>query len=192
MIIFLSNNIALTRKTVTFLKLENTWGALAMPTAVSSAKQAKSFTPSAEISGSRWRISRFRDKPPAGNWSLSLYPRPAGSAGTRPAEAALVQTALGGEAVNANISVVYAPVLDLPALSLCFREGHITPHFLVGCVVESLALSRETKGVLRRRGQGQVQDGPARQQRGDRQRLHHHRDPSDRREGQAFRRRSLC
>lgn len=151
----LNNSIALTRETIAFLKLESAWGALAMPestdavapTAVPSAKQAESFTPSAEISGSRSLIARFRDKTPAGEWSLSLYPRPAGSAGTKPAEAALVKAALGGETVNAGASVVYAPALDLPSLSLCFREGHIT-HFVAGCVVESLALSLEAKGAL--------------------------------------------
>lgn len=157
----LENRIALTRETVAFVKLESAWGVLALPAAadaiapiaVPTARQAESFTPSAEINGSRSLITRFRDKTPAGEWSLSLYPRPAGSAGAKPAEAALIKAALGQETVNAGASVVYAPALDLPSLSLCFREGHTT-HFVSGCVVESLALSLEAKGALRLEAKG--------------------------------------
>ncbi len=161
----LENRIALTRETVAFLKLESAWGVLAppsasdavSPTAVPSAKQAESFTPSAEITGSRSLLARFRDKTPAGEWSLSLYPRPAGATGSKPAEAALLKAALGDETVNAGLNVVYAPALDLPSLSLCFREGHTT-HFVGGCVVESLAFSLEAKGAPRLEAKGKFKE----------------------------------
>ncbi|MCE1171624.1 MAG: phage tail tube protein [Azovibrio sp.] len=79
--------------------------------------------------------------------ALARACRAAGSAGAKPSEAALLKAALGGETVTAGASVVYSPALDLPSLSLCFREGHTT-HFVSGCVVESLALSLESKGAL--------------------------------------------
>lgn len=157
----LNNAIALSRETIAFVKQESVWGELAFPAAadavaplaVPSARQAESFTPSSEITGSRSLISRFRDKTPAGDWSLSLYPRPAGSAGAKPAEAALLLAALGAETVNAGTSVVYAPAIGLPSFSLCFREGHTT-HFVSGCVVESLAMTIEAKGALRLEAKG--------------------------------------
>ena len=79
----LENSIALTRETVAFIKKETTWGTLAFPAGtdaiaplvVPTARQAESFTPSQEITGSRSLIERFKDKTPAGQWSLSLYPR---------------------------------------------------------------------------------------------------------------------
>jgi len=157
----LDNSIALVRQTTAFAKLETAWGVLAMPAAadalaplaVPTATQPESFTPSAEITGSRSLISRFRDKTPAGSWSLAFYPRPAGSAGAKPAEAAILKAALGAETVNAGASVVYTPALELPSFSLCFREGH-SMRFVSGCVVENLALSLESKGALRMEASG--------------------------------------
>ena len=146
---------AMTRETSAFVKLETAFGELAFPSSTDAiavldaptATQAESFTPSREIVDSRSLPARFRAAAPAGSWSLSIYARPSGTAGVPPVEAVIMEAALGAKTVNAGASVVYSPALELPSLSLCYREGH-TAAFALGCKVDSLKLNIKNKDAV--------------------------------------------
>lgn len=140
----LLNNVALTRETKAFVKVQTAFDTLAFPAAtdaiavlgVPQVGQKDKFADSREIVESRSKPARTYIGTEAGQWSIQVYARPSGSLGTPPVEGALMKCALGKETINAGVSVVYEPAMTLPIFSLCYREGH-TVHFCVGCKVAS-------------------------------------------------------
>lgn len=149
-------DLALARENISFVKLESAFGALAAFAATDavaalgppSVSQPLSFSDSEEVVNSRSLIARFRDKTPAGKWSLDLYSRPSGAAGTPPVESVPLECLLGKKTVNAGVSVVYSPALNLPSFSFGNRLGHST-RFAAGCLVESGKLSITAKGGIK-------------------------------------------
>lgn len=151
----LTNRKALVKETEVFVKKESSFGSLAFPaatdavrvTAVPSGSQPESFSDSEELQNSRSQPDRARDITPAAPLELKLYARPSGAAGTPPQEDVLLECALGNKTVNAGVSVVYAPTIELPSFSCCWKEGH-TWFFAAGCKVGSLSFQFASKGYL--------------------------------------------
>jgi hypothetical protein len=149
------NYVAKTKEVVAFVKKETSFGVFAFPAStnalavleVPTAKQSESFSDSKEAVNSRSLLNRFRDQTPAGDWGLKVYMRPSGAAGTAPTEDVLNECAFGKKTVNAGVSVVYEPAMDLPSFSMCFREGH-TVHYAAGCMVKKLGIKLENKGAV--------------------------------------------
>ncbi|MFH1033598.1 MAG: phage tail tube protein [Pseudomonadota bacterium] len=149
-------DLGLARENLAFVKLESAFGDLAAFVATDavaalgppSVSQPLSFSDSEEVVESRSLITRFRDKTPAGKWSLDLYSRPSGAAGTPPVEGVLLECLLGDKAVNAGVSVIYTPALALPSFSFASALGHTT-RFAAGCLVESGKLSIVSKGGIK-------------------------------------------
>ncbi len=148
----LGNYVAKTRETKAFVKMETSYGVLAMPATtdaiavlgVPSASQDEQFADSKELLESRSRADRAWLGSGAGKWSLQVYTRPSGSLGVPPVEDVLLEAALGQKTVNAGVSVVYTPALILPSFTLAYREGHTT-RFALGCKVGSLKLTEAKK-----------------------------------------------
>jgi hypothetical protein len=149
------SDLGLARENIAFAKLETTFGILAAFAATDavavlgepSLSQPLSFSDSKEVIASRSLIARFRDKTPAGKWSLNLYSRPSGAAGTPPVESVFLECLLGSKAIGAGASVTYSPALNLPSFSLASRLGHAT-RFAAGCLVESGKFSITSKGGI--------------------------------------------
>ena len=147
---------ALKRQSVCFVAVESTYGELAYPTSsnalgvvdVPSAKQAVNWSESEELLDSRSIPTRYRSGLEAGEWSLAVYARPSGTAGSPPVEDALVHAALGTRNISAGTSVTYAPALELPSLTIAFREGHTT-RWLAGAMVGELKLTISRSGAVR-------------------------------------------
>ena len=124
------NRIQIGREVAVFAKKETTVGTLIYPTSTDfivpagqcELNQAASYTDSEEVRNSRSLIARFRDKNPAGSWSIPMYCRPDGVAGTQPDGHALLRAAFGGEEISAGSSVTYSLTMEnaLDTLSLCF------------------------------------------------------------------------
>ncbi|MBI5523367.1 MAG: hypothetical protein HY910_12120 [Desulfarculus sp.] len=151
-----TNDLGLARENIAFTKLESSFGTLASFAATDavaalgqpSVSQPLSFSDSEEVVNSRSLLTRFRDKTPAGKWSLDLYSRPSGAAGTPPVESVLLECLLGAKTINAGVSVVYAPALTLPSFSFGSKLGHVT-RFAAGCLVESGKFSIVSKGGIK-------------------------------------------
>ena len=152
----MSTDIALARESCVFVKKESTFGSFVFPSATDAVavlgppdhKQPESFTESDEVLDSRSLVTRFRDMTPPGEFSFSVYARPSGSAGTPPAEDALMEAVLGTKTVSAGSDVTYKPAKTMPSLSLGIRDGH-TCFFISGVVVQSVKGTLEAKGAIR-------------------------------------------
>ncbi len=150
------SDLALARETVGFIAAESAYGGLAAFVAANAigvlgmpeVTQDESFTDSEEAQDSLSQPPRFRDKTPAGSWNFDIYSRPAGAAGSAPAESVLLEAALGLKTVNTGVSVVYSPAKTLPSFSLGVKIGHGVA-FASGCVVTELALSITNKGAVK-------------------------------------------
>lgn len=144
----MDNATALTREIKAFVVKESAFGTLAFPSATDvigvlgapQVSQEEEFVDSREIVESRSTPDRAWVGTAAGSFSLQVYARPSGAAGTPPVEDVLLEAALGAKTVNAGTSVVYSPALELPSFTLAFREGHTT-NFIVGAKVGELRLS---------------------------------------------------
>lgn len=155
--------IALIREQEVFAIKETTAGTLQAPTAgsfiiaagVAKVNQPESYTDSAEIINSRDVIDRFRDRTPPATWSIPLYLRPSGSAGTAPQEAALLECLMGTETVSGGTSVTYSQALTKSTFSMWLKHDH-TVFNCRGCTVDqaTLALASKDGARLDMSGQG--------------------------------------
>lgn len=152
-----ANALESARQQTVFAILETTRGTLAFPPAASpiitaagfiDMNQNPTFTDSEEIANTRDVLSQFEDIVPAGTFSIPIYARPSGTAGTAPMGDILFQSLLGGRVVNAGTSVVYSPAMVKPSFSLWAMRGD-TLFFGAGAVAESLKLSVNNKGAVK-------------------------------------------
>jgi hypothetical protein len=152
-----SNIIGIAREQTIFAVLETTKGVLAFPTALSPQTVAAGFaeigqnptyTDSEEVKLTRDLLEQFQDMCPAGTFSIPLYARPAGAAGSAPDGDVIFQSLLGQKTVNNGVSVVYSPALTKPSFSLWILRGN-TVFFGAGCVAETLKITATNKGAVK-------------------------------------------
>jgi hypothetical protein len=150
----LTNDIAIAADQLCFAVLETTKGTLAFPTnantVIASAgyvemSQNPSFTDSEEITNSRDVLNRFQDQAPAGTWSVPIYARPSGSAGSAPMGDVFFQSLFGTKTINSSTSVVYTQDMYKPSFSLWSKRGH-TVFFAKGAVCTKLGFNATNKG----------------------------------------------
>lgn len=150
-----ANSIAVRRNIDVFVIPETTKGALVVPAAgnyiipvgMPELNQTPSYTESDEIQNSRDTLDRFQDRMSAGTWSMSVYCRPSGTAGTAPMEKTLLLSHYGAETVSASTSVTYSQAIEKPSFSIWVRIDH-TMRFCAGATVSDLKISPSTKGAL--------------------------------------------
>ncbi|MDY0251160.1 MAG: hypothetical protein RBR45_14090 [Pseudomonas sp.] len=107
--------------------------------------QQANFSDSEEIIKSLDLIERFQDQTGAGSWSVPMYLRPSGVAGTAPMGNVLIKSLMGDETVNSTTSVSYTQALTKPSFTLWVKKAH-TVFFAAGCCAESGKLNFTNKG----------------------------------------------
>ena len=151
----MTNSIALAREQEIFAILEDTAGTLKKPVATSyvigtsrpDTKQQPSFSNSKEINDSRDVIARFQDRFGAGDFKLSMYPRPSGSAGTAPMASDVWEAFYGTKTVNGGTSVVYSQANERKTLSVWAKKDH-TLFWCRGVKLEKLEMELLTEGAV--------------------------------------------
>lgn len=150
----LTNAIGIAADQICFAVLETTKGTLVFPSDVNSViatagyvdmSQNPSFTDSDEITNSRDVLNRFQDQVPAGSWTVPIYARPSGTAGSVPMGDIFFQSLFGSKTINSSTSVVYDQDMYKPSFSLWSKRSH-TVFFAVGAVCNKLSLSATNKG----------------------------------------------
>lgn len=152
----MTDTIALARQQTIFCLKETTAGTLVHPASAGTTpytiaagyaelNQEPSFTNSEEIINSRDVIDRFVDKRPAGTWSIPIYVKPSGTAGTAPMGDVLFECLMGTKATVALTSVTYTQAITKPSFSLWLMRGHMLL-FASGCTVTDCKLDGGTKG----------------------------------------------
>lgn len=151
-----TNIIGAARQQTVFAVKETMRGAMAFPAAAApliipagyvDLSQNPSFTNSEEIKNSRDVLAQFQDAMLAGTFSIPIYARPDGTAGSVPMGDVLFESLLGSKAVSGGSAVVYSPAMSKPSFSLFAKRGH-TVFFALGAVAETLRLSAKNKGAV--------------------------------------------
>lgn len=151
----ITNGIQLGREAEIFVKAETTIGTYAAPAATDfivpsgapEFNQPVSLTDSTEVRDSRSLKDQFRDMTGAGNWSIPMYCRPSGTAGTPPDGHALLKAAFGTENISSGSSVTYTLATDLPSVSITIKMKDMV-WALVGATVNELKASLTSKGAI--------------------------------------------
>lgn len=152
-----TNIIGIARQQTVFAVEETVKGTLAFPAAAApyivaagyvDMNQNPSFSNSEEIRNSRDVLSQFQDMTPAGQFSLPLYVRPAGTAGSAPMGDVVFESLLGMKTVTSGTSVAYTPAITKPSFSLWTKKGH-TMFFAAGAVAEKMSVSAQNKGGVK-------------------------------------------
>lgn len=139
-----------------FAVAETTPGTLVFPTTndfivpagYCNLNQQPSFTDSEEIINSRSLINRFQNMTGAGEWSVPMYLRPSGSAGSVPQGAALLKALFGTETIVSGTSVTYSLAKTKDSFSLWERCGK-TLFFAKGCTASRCAVNITNKGAVK-------------------------------------------
>lgn len=159
----MTNAIAVRRDLEVFVVAETTKGTLVAPSATDFIipvgmpvmNLTPTFTPSDEIANTRDKLDTFLDRNPPGDWSMPVYCRPSGAAGTAPMEDALLEALFGTKTVVGSTSVTYSQAMEKPSVSIWVRYDH-TVRFMAGATVSKMDISPSTKGgfQLNLSGQG--------------------------------------
>ena len=139
-----------------FAVLETTAGTLEFPAATDfiipagycSLNQQPTFTDSEEIINSRSLINRFQNMTGAGEWSVPMYLRPSGSAGSVPQGSALLTALFGTETITGGTSVKYTLDKEKDSFSLWERCGKVV-FFAKGCTASKCAVGITNKGAVK-------------------------------------------
>lgn len=129
-----TNIIGAARQQTVFAVKETMRGAMAFPAAAApliipagyvDLSQNPSFTNSEEIKNSRDVLAQFQDAMLAGTFSIPIYARPDGTAGSVPMGDVLFESLLGSKAVSGGSAVVYSPRdVQTVLLALCQARAH--------------------------------------------------------------------
>lgn len=152
----LNNRLTLAREHTIFAVPETTVGTLVFPSAgdlvvpagYGSIGQVPTYTDSEEIVDSRSLLNQFRDALPAGDWSIPMYLRPSGTAGSVPQGATMLEALFGTETIVGSTSVTYSLATALPSFSLWTKYGD-TVFFAKGATVEQTRLAASKKGAVK-------------------------------------------
>lgn len=107
--------------------------------------QQANFSDSKEILNSLDLIERFQDQMGAGSWSVPMYLRPSGTAGTAPMGNVLLESLMGVETVVGGASVSYTQAVTKPSFSLWMKKSH-TVFAAFGCCAEAGKLNFTNNG----------------------------------------------
>ena len=149
-----TNKIGLAAVQNCYVALETTKGTAVYPsdvdTVIASAgyiemSQNITFTDSEEVVNSRDVLDRFQDQTSAGTWSMPIYLRPSGTAGSVPMGDILYQTLMGTKTVVGGTSVTYSQALEKPSFTLWSKRGH-TLFFATGATVSQCTVNATNKG----------------------------------------------
>jgi len=152
-----TNSVARAIQQDCFAVLEVTKGTAVFPTTAAQRiitagtadiNQQASFSDSEEIANSLDILERFQDQMGAGTWSVPMYLRPSGTAGTAPMGKVLIQSLMGLETIVGSTSVTYAQALIKPSFTLWIRRSH-TVFFASGACAEAGKLNFTNKGGSR-------------------------------------------
>lgn len=151
-----TNKIQLGREASVFVKQETTAGTQVLPTATDLVipsgapefNQNPSYTNSTEVRNSRSLRSRFQDMTPAGTWSLPMYCRPDGVAGSAPDGHVLLYAAFGSTTTYAGSSVTYT-LKNIDHISMTIYIGMKDMVFaLIGATVNEFKAAFTNKGAI--------------------------------------------
>lgn len=150
-----ANNIAIASQCVFYPVLETTKNTLAFPLATGveacvaagmpDMGQQPSFVNSLEVVNSRDVMAKFQNMTPAGTFSIPIYLRPSGTAGSVPMGDSLFLSLFGKRTISAGTSVVYSQQIIKPSLSIWYQRGH-TVFFGSGGVIDALKIGFTNKG----------------------------------------------
>jgi hypothetical protein len=148
-----------------FVKKESSSGTLVFPDATDyiipagycNLNQQPTFTDSEEIINSRSLINRFQDMTGAGDWSVPMYLRPSGAAGSVPQGAALLEALFGTETIVDSTSVTYTLAKTKDSYSLWERCGKVV-FFAKGCTANKGTLNITNKGAVKLELSGQFME----------------------------------
>lgn len=151
-----TNTIARARVQDVFCVKETTRGTLVFPAAANYVvaagecvtNQQASFTDSDERKNTRDVTDRFQDRFGAGNWSIPMYLRPSGTAGTAPDGDVLFECLTGVKTIVGGTSVTYSQSTEKSSFSLWHRKDH-TIFWARGCTVNNTEPSLATTGGAR-------------------------------------------
>jgi len=150
----MTNTVAKAREQIVFCVEESTKGTAVFPTTAAQMvvsagdadiNQQPSFTNSEEIVDSLDVLDRIQDQTGAGTWSIPIYLRPSGTAGTAPMGGVLFKSLQGLETISPATSVTYAQAKEKPSFTIWMKKGH-TVFFGTGACAESGKLSMSTTG----------------------------------------------
>lgn len=150
----MTNTVARAIEQVVFAVEETTKGVAVFPTAAAEMivtagpaelNQQPTFTPSDEMDDTLDILNRFQDQIANGQFSLPIYLRPSGTAGTPPMGKFLYESLMGLETIVGSTSVTYSQAKIKPSFTLWAKKGH-TVFFARGACVESGSLSLTNKG----------------------------------------------
>jgi len=151
-----TNKIQLGREAQVFVVPEVTPGTMVLPSAnnlvipsgAPEFNQSPSYTDSTEVRNSRSKRVRFADMVPAGTWSLPMYCRPAGTAGSAPDGHVLLYGAFGSTTTYAGQSVTYTPK-NIDHISMSIFIGLKDMVFaLIGATVNEFKANFVNKGAI--------------------------------------------
>ncbi len=150
-------DIGLVMEQVCFVVEETTKGTAVYPSAVSEKvigagqiliNQQPTYSDSEEIADSLDVLDRFQDQVGAGTFTLPVYIRPSGTAGTPPMGKFLFESLMGTETISAGTSVTYGQATTKPSFTLWVKSGH-TVFFGTGACCDKMVLSAVNKGAAK-------------------------------------------
>lgn len=150
----LANSIGVAYQCNVFATLETTKGTLAFPTPATDLviaadlpdmQQLPAFVNSNEVLYTRDILNKFQNMTPAGSFTLPIYLRPSGAAGSPPMGDALFQSWFGKKNTVASTSVTYQQQVIKPSFTLWFQRGH-TVFAAAGAVIDAGKISFTNKG----------------------------------------------
>lgn len=150
------NKVGIAYQQEVFATLETTKGTLVYPSATDAVvaagfgdmNQNPTFTDSEEIFNTRDLLNQFQDMTPAGTFTLPIYLRPSGVAGSKPMGDVLFTSLFGKKTVTSGVSVVYSQQTTKPSMSLWCQNSH-TVFGASGAVVDDCKFSFVNKGGVK-------------------------------------------
>lgn len=147
----MSSTVQNPRAQTVFAIIETTEGTLKAPTAGTflvpagyvDITQTPNFTDSEEIINSRDVTDRFQGRWNPGEFTIPMYLRPSGTAGTAPDGDALWTSLMGQKATVALTSVTYSQTVDKPSFSL-WRQVDESVLWARGCVCTGCKIDVQT------------------------------------------------
>jgi hypothetical protein len=131
-----SENVAIAKHTIVFIKEETTPGTLVYPVATDvvhlieqgSVKQPRIFKPDPQLRSTLSKLSPVKGPYLAGEYNISYLIKPSGSLGVAPRCGVLLKALLGIETIVGGTTVTYTLAsIDtaLVSFSMAYRQGHI-------------------------------------------------------------------
>jgi len=137
-----------------FAVKETTKGTAVFPTAAThrivtagtaEINQQATFSDSEEIANSLDILDRFQDQMGAGSFSVPMYLRPSGTAGTAPMGDILLESLMGVGTKDGTVKYSFTQATTKPSFTLWIKKSH-TVFFATGSCIESGTLNLTNQG----------------------------------------------